>query len=185
MVPLVVVEGVVGAFTAAVDQVRSAGWQVLPGWGRGPSGGHRAVVLSGVVATERDASAAMLAAITGAGVVVHGLAPREVLDRFCDDLRRLGRVDHRPVGERVPRFDEFDRALLDSLAAGLSVTAAAARVHVSRRTADRRLADIRARLGVASTAEALLAFRDQPPPVEPAPAAAAGSAGPSRTRPPA
>ncbi len=188
VVPLVVVEGTVSDFTVAVEQVRAAGWQVRRGWDEAPPAGptapvnqtglfghtHHAppvdLVLAGVVADERAASAAMLAALTGAGLVVHGRAPREVLDRLCDDLRRLGRLDHRPVGERaVTRFDEFDGELLGLLAAGLSVGRAAARLYVSRRTADRRLADIRLRLGVRSTAEALLVFGDQSPPIEPAP----------------
>lgn len=157
----------------AVDQVTAAGWRVRPGWDVGPPAERTGLVLVGVVADATDASEAMLAAIIGIGLVVHGRASREVLDRLCDDLRRLGRVDHRPGGERrVPRFDEFDSALLGLLAAGLSVRATAAKLYVSRRTADRRLADVRARLGVDSTAEALLAFRafrDQPPAIEPAP----------------
>jgi DNA-binding CsgD family transcriptional regulator len=48
------------------------------------------------------------------------------------------------------------RQLLRLLADGLSVAEAAAFLHLSRRTAERRLAEARAVLGVATTAEAVL-----------------------------
>jgi DNA-binding CsgD family transcriptional regulator len=51
-----------------------------------------------------------------------------------------------------------ERDLLALLADGQTLGAAARSLHLSRRTADRRLAGARAKLGVASTAEAVVAF---------------------------
>lgn len=152
----------------AVEQVRAAGWRVehgFPAHGRRPPPGAGTVRV-GVVASEADAAAAVLAAVSGFGVVVAGHAEREVLDRLCDDLRRLGPVDHRlPVPGRGPSGEDVlppdERALLGHLAAGLSLGEAAARLHVSRRTADRRLASARRRLGVDSTAEAVVLLQRQ------------------------
>jgi DNA-binding NarL/FixJ family response regulator len=106
-----------------------------------------------------DAAEALLAAVGGASVVVHALAERDVIDRLVDDLRRLGPVDHR-TGESEPRpgLTPDERRLLDALAAGKTLGAAAAELHLSRRTADRRLASARGKLGVATTAEAVVAY---------------------------
>lgn len=46
--------------------------------------------------------------------------------------------------------------LMDLLARGATVTAACAQLSLSRRTASRRLAAVRERIGVASTAEAVV-----------------------------
>jgi DNA-binding CsgD family transcriptional regulator len=53
-------------------------------------------------------------------------------------------------------LDEVQRQLLQLLADGLSLPEAAAFLHVSRRTAERRLTEARAVLGVTTTAEAFL-----------------------------
>ncbi len=167
MRPLVVVEGTDADVDRAVTEVRDAGWQVGQGfpaypWRPPP---EARVARVGVVRTHEDAAAAVLAAVGGCGLVVAGRADREVLDRLCDDLRRLGPVDHRlptladTVGGGTAGADELtaeERALLVHLAEGLSLGEAAARLHVSRRTADRRLASARRRLGVDSAAEAVV-----------------------------
>lgn len=54
-------------------------------------------------------------------------------------------------------LDEQHRLLLAALAGGLSVAAAAERLCISRRTADRRLSEARCVLGVSTTAEAVAA----------------------------
>lgn len=155
MRPLIVVEGTDAAVADALAEARAAGWTVVPGWW-GPSGEDR-VVCSGPVTTAEDAAAALLAAVAGAGLVVAGRADRDVLDRLCDDLRRLGRLDHRTASTpRAPRITSEERRLTDLLLDGLTLGDAARQLNVSRRTADRRMASVRERLGVRTTAEALV-----------------------------
>jgi DNA-binding CsgD family transcriptional regulator len=110
------------------------------------------------VTDRAEASAAVLAAVRGAEVVVLATADRAVIDQLCDDLRRLGELDHR-IGERSdagPELSADERALLAQLIAGRSLGEAARALHLSRRTADRRLASARRALGAASTSEALV-----------------------------
>lgn len=108
-----------------------------------------------------SAAAAVLAAVAGADLVVHAVAPREVIDRLCDDLRRLGELDHRVGAGERPTLREEERALLAQLLAGRSLGEAARALHLSRRTADRRLAAARRTLGAASTSEALVLASQQ------------------------
>lgn len=152
--PLVVVEGTDEAVRDARAQLEADGWRVGDGWRRR---GAR-VVCAGVVATSDDAAAAVLAAVDGAGLVVSARAPRAILDQLLDDLRRLGDVDHRPAVSE-PRLQDDERALLELLAKGLSLGDAARRLHISRRTADRRLASARRAFGVSTTAEAVVRAR--------------------------
>lgn len=157
MRPLIVVEGPDAAVGDAIADVRDQGWTVVPGWWA-PAGGER-VVCTGAVASAEDAAAALLAAVGGAGLVVAGRAERDVLDRLCDDLRHLGRLDHRtPSTPRAPRLTAEERALVDLLLEGTTLGEAARHLNVSRRTADRRLASVRKKLGVRTTAEALVAL---------------------------
>ena len=58
-------------------------------------------------------------------------------------------------------LDEEQRRLLGLLARGLSVPAAARRLHLSPRTAERRLAEARAALGATTNAEAVLRAEGQ------------------------
>jgi DNA-binding CsgD family transcriptional regulator len=115
-------------------------------------------VSAGSVTDRPTAQLAVLAALAGAHLVVTAAAPREVIDMLCDDLRRLGSLDHR-VGAQPPGTDPplsaGERALLERLLAGDSLGQAAAALHLSRRTADRRLAAARRALGAATTAETL------------------------------
>lgn len=158
MRPLIVVEGTDAAVADALAEVRQLGWTVVPGWWL-QSGGDR-VVCTGAVATAEDAAAALLAAVGGAGLVVVARAERDVLDRLCGDLRHLGRLDHRTASAaRLPRLTTEERALVDRLLDGLTLGEAAAHLSISRRTADRRMASVREKLGVATTAEALVQSR--------------------------
>jgi DNA-binding NarL/FixJ family response regulator len=152
----VVIEG--SASSAVVDRVcadlAARGLRVSPDW-RGAAPG---IVCRGVVDDDRSAEQAVLAALAGAQLVVAATANREVIDRLCDDLRRLGPLDHRidSSGDR-PVLSAQEWSLLDRLLAGDSLGHAAAAVHLSRRTADRRLASARRALGVNTTAELLAA----------------------------
>jgi DNA-binding NarL/FixJ family response regulator len=157
MVPYVVVEASPEAFELAVAEVRASGWRVIQGW-HPPAGPHR-IVCVGRVESAQDAAAALLAAVAGVGLVIEATAEREVVDRLCDDLRHFGPLDHRTTGPAtLTRLDDDEYALLEMLLAGQTLGQAAAALHLSRRTADRRLASARSRLGVLTTAQALAAF---------------------------
>jgi DNA-binding NarL/FixJ family response regulator len=159
MTPLVVVEGPERAFAAAAADLRSAGWTLIEGWDA-----RAGAVCSGVVASAEDAAAALLAAVGGAGVLIDARAGRDVIDRLCEDLRRLGRLDHR-IGEPARRvhLTREEQALVEILLDGESLGSAARRLSLARRTADRRLASVRAKLGVSTTAEALLRVAERTP----------------------
>jgi DNA-binding NarL/FixJ family response regulator len=154
--PLIVVEGSASAYAAARASVTTSGWTVVDGC----SAARRGTVCAAVVDGEEAARLVVLAAVAGAGAVVHGVAPREVLDRLCDDLRRLGPFEHR-VGEpeSTPVLGSDERALLQLLLGGASLGAAARALYISRRTADRRLASARQALGTATTTEAVVLAR--------------------------
>jgi DNA-binding CsgD family transcriptional regulator len=153
MTPLIVVEGPEKAFTSALAEARDNDWTVVPGWAT-PS--RPQLICSGTVNSAEDAAAALLAALAGAGLIVHAQAERDVIDRLCDDLRRIGRVDHR-IGDTQPqpRLTKEERAIVDLLLDGNSLAAAARQLTIARRTADRRLASVRHKLQVKTTAEAL------------------------------
>ena len=156
--PLVVVEGSDELLTATLAELRAAGWAAAPGFvdsGRA----HTPLVRYGVVTTATDAASALLAALAGCGLVIEARCASDVLDRLLQDLRHVGPVEQRRVlAPLVPASDD-GRRLLRLLAAGLSLGEAAAELGLPRRTADRRLADVRRRLGVARTAEAVARAR--------------------------
>lgn len=157
MIPLIVVEVGPEEVSRATAEVRAAGWQTVCGWtGAAPSA---PVVRIGVVSSPDSASAAVLAAVRGDGLVVDARAERPVVDRLCDDLRRLGSLDHRLTRRHEVELSADQRALLDLLASGMPLGRAAEQLHLSRRTADRRLAEARLALGAASTAEAVVRSR--------------------------
>jgi DNA-binding NarL/FixJ family response regulator len=60
-------------------------------------------------------------------------------------------------------LDDGQRRLLELLGRGLSVSEAARRPHLSRRTAERRLAEARGALGAATNAEAVVRVREHEP----------------------
>ena len=119
--------------------------------------------MTGVVATPTDAADAVLAALAGAGLIVTTSADRPTVDRLIDDLRHLGRVDHRIVSDSpvagVASLQPEARAILGLLADGLSLGEAADALGLARRTADRRLAEARRALGVERTTEAIARAR--------------------------
>lgn len=160
--PLVVVEGPPEAVANAIRELELAGWKTVDGFVR-PAAGPRdaeTAIRTGAVDNAEDAAAALLAALDGAGLVVDARAPREVIDTLVDDLRRLGRVDHR-IGAPAPtaRLTPEARAILGLLAEGHSLGEAAHLLGLARRTADRRLAEARRSLGVERTTEAIARAR--------------------------
>jgi DNA-binding CsgD family transcriptional regulator len=111
------------------------------------------------VADAASAAQAVLAAMGGVDLVVVATGPRDVIDQLCDDLRRLGELDHRVGGGGSPApaiLSGDERALLAQLIGGASLGEAARALHLSRRTADRRLAAARRALNATTTSEALV-----------------------------
>jgi len=96
MAPLVVFEGPASAVRAPLsDRVAGArleGWRIIHGWAA-PLALER-LVCTGTVTSPDDAGRALLAAITGAGLIVASTAGRETTDRFLDELRGVGQVEH-------------------------------------------------------------------------------------------
>jgi len=85
----------------ALADAHRGGWRIVRGWAA-PLGTER-LVCTGRVRTSDDARRSLLAAISGAGLIVHVCGDREIVDRFVDELRSLGHVEHlvtgRPEGE--------------------------------------------------------------------------------------
>lgn len=160
MPPLIVADSPAAA-GVAVAELRRDGWTrvelgALPvePW---DLSSQRLVVMC-VVERHGERSDALLAAARGAAVVAVGSADVPELATFFDELSRLGRVDLARDGEGR-RLTLEQRRLLELLADGETLGGAARRLSLSRRTADRRLAEARAALGVGSTAQAVLAFQ--------------------------
>jgi DNA-binding NarL/FixJ family response regulator len=143
---------------ACVDRLERSGVVIRRRWEPGTAPASTELVCAGQVDTVRDAEAALLAALGGAGIVAVLPDDDALSASFFEDLRRLGDVEVADESPQNPleRLDEEQRRLLDLLAKGLSVTAASRRLFLSRRTADRRLAQARAMLGVRSNAEAII-----------------------------
>ena len=119
-----------------------------------------------VVADTESAANALRLALGGSDLVIHAVAPRPVLDRLYDDLRRLGPVEVLTALAPASPGDRLDgdgRELLQLLAQGLTLNEAADALHLSLRTANRRLAAARSTLGVATTIEAIAVLSARPP----------------------
>jgi hypothetical protein len=121
------------------------------------------LVLHGRIGDQETLQLAVLAAARGAGIVAICDAESPLGRALVDDLSRLGPVRHGadgggdPVADLVPE----QRALLERLAAGDTIAAAAAAEFLSLRTANRRIAEARALFGVRTTREAVLAYLRQ------------------------
>jgi DNA-binding NarL/FixJ family response regulator len=149
---IVLENATVEAVREAIDDLSGDGAVVQYNWRARPTG---TTVFADRVANVDDAGRAVLAAVRGARLVISADAPRQVIDQLCDDLRRLGEVDHRIEPSRRPVLSLEERALFAQLLAGATLGQAARTLHLSRRTADRRLAAARTALGARTTAEAL------------------------------
>ncbi|MBI3748935.1 MAG: hypothetical protein HY262_08850 [Chloroflexi bacterium] len=100
----------------------------------------------------------VLAVLRGDTVAAEPGTDPALVERIQGDLRRLGRDDAFSL-EHPAELGPDAVGLLRLLAEGMSLGEAAGSLHLSRRTADRRLGQARRALGVATTAEALLAFQ--------------------------
>jgi DNA-binding CsgD family transcriptional regulator len=128
----------------------------------GPAGARRARRVA-TVRTEADAGEVVLAALGGDSLAVESGTDPALVERIQGDLRRLGRDDALALEAAGPvaALSPDGAGLLGRLVGGMSLGEAAASLHLSRRTADRRLAEARVALGVATTAEALLAYQER------------------------
>ena len=157
-----------GDADAVLRRLTRDGWTARPGFALpDPSWdvtGTR-LVLHGRISDPDTLHLAVLAAARGAGIIAI-CDPDTPLGRaLVDDLGRLGPVRHGPadttdpgtIADLVPE----QRALLDRLAAGDTIAAAAAAEFLSLRTANRRIAEARALFGVRTTREAVLAYLRQ------------------------
>jgi DNA-binding NarL/FixJ family response regulator len=154
-------------FETAIDELSSIGWNVHRDWvltERDWSVADARIVCAGVIATFDDVSAALLAAVRGAGVVARTEPGSEPTHRLREELSSLGPIEerarrHGDAAELTPEQIELCRLL----GRGLSLADAATQLHLSRRTAFRRLADVREALNVETTREAVLIACAAPP----------------------
>ena len=152
--------------TAVLRRLARAGWKTREGFALLENAwdvSDKRLVLYGRVPDLDTAKLAVLAAARGAGVVAIADADTEPGRSLLADLARIGPVgrdadeslDDAP--DDLPLTDE-QRALLDRLAAGETIAAAAAAEFLSLRTANRRIAEARKALGVRTTREAVLEY---------------------------
>jgi DNA-binding NarL/FixJ family response regulator len=166
VIPRIVVAEPLGpAEEAEVSRLlRRDGHPVMSGFAPPSPRSDAPVVCLGPVRDEVDAEAAVLAAARGAHVIAWREGPNAITDQLCEAFHALGGV-HMPTPAELTRelgLTREMRALLDLLAGGCSISESAQRLHLSRRTATRRLAEARRVLDVNSTAEALVAFHAYP-----------------------
>jgi len=164
--------------SSALRRLVRAGWRTRegfalpdPAWDVSES----RLVLYGRVVDVDTAQLAVHAAARGAGVVAIADESSDVGRALLGDLRRLGPVVRDPEQEQVagngdsvaaahsggPKLLPEQRALLDRLANGETIAAAAAAEYLSLRTANRRIAQARDALGVRTTREAVLTYLRQ------------------------
>jgi hypothetical protein len=122
------------------------------------------LILHGRISDKDSLQLAVLAAARGAGIVAVCDTETPIGRALVDDLSRLGPVHHgvgSEPGVAVADLVPEQRALLDRLASGDTIAAAAAAEFLSLRTANRRIAEARALFGVRTTREAVLAYLRQ------------------------
>jgi DNA-binding CsgD family transcriptional regulator len=145
----------------AAAELGRQGWRLHRGlappeepWDLGPARLVAVALLPDLAA----AQAALLCAVRGAGLVV-GLDPAAPWAAgFRADLRSLAPAVAAPGPVPAGDLSPDQRDLLDLLAAGNSIAQAARLRFLSLRTANRRVAEARDALGVATTREAVLAY---------------------------
>ncbi|WP_329110552.1 LuxR family transcriptional regulator [Micromonospora sp. NBC_01699] len=153
--------------TAVLRRLARAGWSTREGFAL-PEGGWdltaTRVLLFGRVPDLDTARLVVLAAARGAGVVAIVDTGADVGRALLADLDRLGPVNRDaddPPEPTAARLVPEQRALLERLANGETIAAAAAAEFLSLRTANRRIAQARDVFGVRTTREAVLAYLRQ------------------------
>ena len=134
-----------------------SGWHVHEGFtlpGQPWDLGARQLICHGPISGEAEAVAAVTALTRGTGLAVSFDIAGDLRFRLLEDLHQLGVVVQPDVAEE-DGLDHDHRLLIGALVDGVTVTDAARQLNMSRRTANRRLIEIRAALGVESNAEAI------------------------------
>ncbi|OLB74186.1 MAG: LuxR family transcriptional regulator [Actinobacteria bacterium 13_2_20CM_2_71_6] len=156
--------------TVALRRLARAGWKTREGFALTDPAwdvGEQRLVLYGRVTDLDTAELAVHAAARGAGLVAIADPGTDIGRALLADLGRLGPVTRDPEAEVAGGDDEAgsgnallpeQRALLERLANGETIAAAAAAEFLSLRTANRRIAQAREALGVRTTREAVLAY---------------------------
>jgi DNA-binding NarL/FixJ family response regulator len=159
--------------TTALRKLARAGWHTREGFALTESAWDvtdQRLVLYGRVNDQDTAELAVHAAARGAGIVAITDASSDVGRAVLADLTRLGPVTRDPDTDIASEDDKDtslgallpeQRALLERLANGETIAAAAAAEFLSLRTANRRIAQAREALGVRTTREAVLAYLRQ------------------------
>jgi DNA-binding NarL/FixJ family response regulator len=168
--------------TQILHRLARSGWHPRPGFTVPATAGPNArIVCYGRVPTHSAAQAAASAAIRGAGVVaiadaasqpgrslISALEAHGPVLRAVDAVPEPARVPatvsvgaDRPTSSGLASLLPEQRALLGRLANGETIATAAAAEYLSLRTANRRIAQARASLGVRTTREAVLVFLHQ------------------------
>ena len=159
-----------GPTDASVDDeiVPPPGWRAHPGFDLPDEPwdvrGLRLLCV-GIVDDDDAARAAIAAVARGAGLAVRVSHRGSGRHRFLEDLHKIATpvpYEER-AGATADALAPIQRSLLDALARGETVTAAAQDLHVSRRTANRLLADARTQLGVDTNAAAIRRLVAEPP----------------------
>ena len=160
-----------GVLDAVRAEVLGAGWELrgpakptqpgptaavgvdVRGMTEAVSGG--AGTVSEIVVAGRDhAQTAVLLALAGVGLLVWATAERVVVDDLIDDLARIGSVRLIDRAGAIS-LDADTWRLLHALTDGSTVSLAARALHMSTRTAHRRITDARAAAGVRTRAQLL------------------------------
>jgi hypothetical protein len=151
--PVVLVTANAGSLAAAGATARLAGLIVVDGWSVADEPwdlSNAGVVVRGPIDDTVAESELVAVVVRGAGAILGLDARRDGGARLIDALRRAAPVlDWRSCP--FMRLDAEQIELLHALASGRSARAAARSVHVSERTAHRRIADARAALAAPST----------------------------------
>ncbi len=143
--PLVVTEDE-QAHAAVTNELLGAGWQIAAA----PGGDDVVVALT--VREPADARAAVLIALGGAGLLVRARAGARVVDDLVEDLRRIGPVLLASTSSTLALDVETWR-LLHALGQGATLAVAAAGLHMSARTANRRVTVARELLATPTRAQ--------------------------------